>query len=159
MSSTVVSTRAPPEYNVVIDGPTRAGKTWMVNQMLPPKYRRSTDCPIYSTYGVEIHPVRDGDKVYIMHDLAGMDLFRGKCDIYYKKADLAIFVMDFYNLELVDHFTRKLKDKAPPGCPYLVIFRSEEMSEYVSQPAIFLPRDGNIDGVLARINSILSGSN
>lgn len=84
---------------IVLIGDGQVGKTTFVNMLMEKHYSINYK----ATLGVEVHPIRRGDKCYNIWDCAGQEKFGGLRDGYFIQAQGAIVMCDPSNLESVLH--------------------------------------------------------
>lgn len=111
---------------IVLIGDAQVGKTTLVSMLMGNPYSIN----YVATLGVEVHPIRRGNKCYNIWDCAGQDKFGGLRDGYWLQAQGAIIMCDPSNLESVQHvekWAKEFKRMAGEDVPIVYVINKSEI--------------------------------
>ena len=118
---------------IVLIGDAQVGKTTLIRLLMSREYKDK-----YSpTLGVEVHPIRRGNKCYNMWDCAGDPRYVGLKDGYWIQADGAIVMCDTSNPTSIQSVARWARDfrRIQPDATIVIVVNKTDLHPIPIEPA------------------------
>ena len=134
---------------IVLIGDAKVGKTTLIHLLLTGEYKEK-----YSpTLGVEVHPIRRGDKCYGIWDCAGDPRYIGLKDGYWIQADGAIVMCDASNPTSVENVATWARDfrRIQPNATIVIVVNKSDLYPIKEENCVVISckdRKG-IEGILS----------